>query len=68
VSIASSTLECDQYAQNEVLSQQRITLYGVNRAPVQPGDTVTFNQINAGQVAQGVTNVNCGIVAVTPAQ
>jgi cell division protein FtsN len=64
----SATLECDQYAQNgEVLSQQRITLNGTNP----PGGTWTTNNnspFNMGQAMQGLSNVNCGIVAVTPAQ
>jgi len=65
VAIQSGTLECDQYdANSEVLAQNRTTLNG----PVQPGATVTFNPFNMGAMQQSLKNVNCGIVAVTPAQ
>jgi hypothetical protein len=65
VTIQSSVLECDQYdANNEVLAQNRTNLNG----PLQPGGTGTYNPFNMGTVQQGLNSVNCGIVAVTPAQ
>ena len=65
VNLASAVLECDQYAQNgEVLSQQRANLTGANQAG---GTWAANSSFNMGQAAQGLSNVNCGIVAVTPA-
>ncbi len=64
VAIQSAILECDQYAANgSVLAPMRTTLNG----PVQSGGTDTFNTFNIGSLVQGVSTVNCGIVAVTPA-
>jgi len=64
VAIQSATLECIQYgANNQPLSQLTSNLNG----PVQPGQTVTIQPFVMGTEAQGVTNMKCGIVAVTPA-
>jgi hypothetical protein len=64
VAIQSAILECDQYAASgSVLAPMRTTLNG----PVQSGGTDTFNTFNMGSLVQGVSSVNCGIVAVTPA-
>jgi len=63
--IRTATLECDQYnSSNEVLSQNRTTLNG----PLQPGGTGSYNPFMMGTVQQGLNQVNCGIVAVFPAQ
>ena len=64
VAIQSATLECIQYgANNQPLSQLTATLNG----PVQPGQTINIQPFNLGAEAQGVANMKCGIVAVTPA-
>ncbi len=65
VNLSAAVLECDQYAQNgEVLSQQRANLTGENHAG---GSWVPNNSFTMGQIVQGLNNVNCGIVGVTPA-
>jgi hypothetical protein len=62
--IQTATLECAQYTANdEVLAQNVTTLNG----PVQPGGTGTYNPFLMGTVVQGTSFVNCGIIAVTPA-
>ena len=64
MTIQSATLECVQLnASNQVLKQMQITLNG----PLGPGQTMTFPQFQLGQLAQGVTQVSCRIVAVVPA-
>jgi zinc-ribbon domain len=64
VAIQSATLECAQYAANDaVLAQNVTTLNG----PVQPGGTGTYNPFLMGAVLQATSFVNCGIIAVTPA-
>ena len=64
VAIQSATLMCIQYgANNQPLSQLTTTLNG----PVQPGQTINIPPFNLGAEAQGVANMKCGIVAVTPA-
>jgi hypothetical protein len=64
VAIQSATLECIQYGQNnQPLSQLTTTLNG----PVQPGQTINIQPFTLGAEAQGVANMKCGIVAVTPA-
>jgi hypothetical protein len=65
VAMQSAVLECDQYASTgAVLAQMRTTLNG----PVQAGGSGTYNPFNMGTIAQNLNWVNCGIVAVTPAQ
>lgn len=64
VVMQSATLECVQYAQSgQTITQNRTTLNG----PAQPGQTITFPTFQAGQMAQGLAKVQCGIVGVTPA-
>jgi hypothetical protein len=64
VTIQSATLECVQLnANNQALTQMQTTLNG----PVGPGQTMTFPQFQMGQLAQGVSQVKCAIVAVVPA-
>jgi hypothetical protein len=64
VAIESATLECAQYAANDaVLAQNVTTLNG----PVQPGGSGTYNPFLMGAVVQATHFVNCGIIAVTPA-
>ncbi|MGA2909364.1 MAG: zinc ribbon domain-containing protein [Terracidiphilus sp.] len=68
VAMASAVLECDQYDANQtVLAQNQATLTP-NNPPLAAGSYVTLNPFNMGQVVQNVNSVNCGIVAVTPAQ
>jgi hypothetical protein len=68
VAMASAVLECDQYDANQtVLAQNQATLTP-NTPPLAAGSSVTLNAFNMGQVVQNVNSVNCGIVAVTPAQ
>jgi hypothetical protein len=67
VSIQSATLECIQYGANgSALTQNQITLTGPS-GPVAPQSTINFDPFSAGDVAQGATRANCGIVAVTSA-
>lgn len=62
--ILSAILECDQYAANDaVLAQNRTTLNG----PVRPGGTGTYNPFFMGAELQYTKYVNCGVVAVNPA-
>jgi len=64
VTIQSATLECDQYnAQNQSIGSMQTTLNG----PLQAGQTENFGQFQMGQLANGVANVKCQIVAVNPA-
>ncbi len=62
--IQSATLECIQYGQTgQPLTQMQSNLNG----PAQPGQTISFPSFQVGAMVQGVTKVNCGIVAVAPA-
>jgi hypothetical protein len=64
LAMQSATLECVQYAQSgQTITQTRTTLNG----PAQPGQIITFPTFQAGQMAQGLAKVQCGIVGVTPA-
>jgi hypothetical protein len=64
VAIQTATLECIQYnAAGQSITQTQTTL----RGPAQPGQTLSFSPFQIGAEAQGVAKVNCGIVAVTPA-
>jgi hypothetical protein len=64
VAMQSATMMCIQYgANNQPLSQLTTTL----RGPVQAGQTIEIQPFTLGAEAQGVTNMKCGIVAVTPA-
>lgn len=64
VTIQSATFECIQYGQTgQAITQMQTTLNG----PAQPGQTISFPTFQMGAMAQGVTKVNCGIVAVNPA-
>jgi hypothetical protein len=64
VAIQTATLECIQYtAAGQPITQMQTTL----RGPAQPGQTLSFSPFQIGAEAQGVAKVNCGIVAVTPA-
>ncbi len=67
VAIQAATLECIQYgAGGQELTQNQITIGGPNNEPVQPQHTITFDPFAVGQVLQGATRANCGIVAVVP--
>ncbi len=64
VTIQTAIMETQQVsAAGQIIAQNQSTLNG----PVQPGQTVTLSSISMGATAQGVTQVNCGIVGVTPA-
>lgn len=68
VGITSAVLECDQYDANQTVLAQNQTNLTLSNPPLTPGGNATFNNFNAGQIVQNVNSVNCGIVAVTPAQ
>jgi len=64
VTIQSATLDCVEFnANNQAIAQMQTTLNG----PAAPGQILTFSQIRMGQLAQGVSQVKCRIVAVVPA-
>lgn len=64
VAIQSATLECVQYAVNGApITQAQKILNG----PVPAGGTDTFQPFTVGAVTQYTNRVNCGIVAVVPA-
>jgi hypothetical protein len=65
LAMQSATLECVQYAQSgQPITQTRNTLNG----PAQPGQTITFPTFTMGEMQQGLTKVQCGIVGVVPAE
>ena len=65
VAIQSVTLECKQFAQNgQTISSLDTKLNG----PAQPGQTVIFSPFQVGQMAQGVSKLQCNVVDVNPAQ
>jgi len=66
--MTSATLECDQYDANQTVLAQNQTNLTMNNPPLTPGGYATFGNFNAGQIVQNVNSVNCGIVAVVPAQ
>jgi hypothetical protein len=67
VAIQSASLECVQIGANGAqLSQEQITLTGPS-GPVAPQSTINFDPFSAGDVVQGATRANCGIVSVIPA-
>ncbi len=68
VAIQSAVLECDQYDTNQAVLAQNQTNLTLSNPPLVPGNNATFQPFNAGQIVQNVNSVNCGIVAVTPAQ
>ncbi|MGO8757163.1 MAG: hypothetical protein ACLQG3_03470 [Terracidiphilus sp.] len=69
VAIASATAECDQADQNgAVLAKKSIDLSVQSGQPVQPEDTAQFDDLDIGQAAQGLSQVNCGVVGATPVQ
>lgn len=68
VAITTAVLECDQYDANQAVLAQNQTNLTLSNPPLTPGGNATFQSFNAGQVVQNVNSVNCGIVAVTPAQ
>ncbi len=68
VAITTAVLECDQYDANQTVLAQNQTNLTLSNPPLTPGNNATFNNFNAGQIVQNVNSVNCGIVAVTPAQ
>jgi len=68
VAIESSVLECDQYDANNTVLAQNQTNLTLSNPPLAAGGNATFNPFNVGQIVQNVNSVNCGIVAVTPAQ
>jgi len=68
VNMTSATLECDQYDANQTVLAQNQTNLTMNNPPLTPGGYATFGNFNAGQIVQNVNSVNCGIVAVVPAQ
>jgi hypothetical protein len=65
VNLQSATLECIQYGQTGNPIFQNTT--GLN-GPTAPGATSSFAAFPMGAIQQGMTKVNCGIVAVVPAQ
>ena len=66
--IQTAVLECDQYDANQtVLAQNQINLT-LSNPPLAAGNNATFQAFNAGQIVQGTTSANCGIVSVTPGQ
>jgi hypothetical protein len=67
VSIQTAVLECDQYDANQAVLAQNQTNLTLSNPPLVPGNNATFSNFNAGQIVQGVNTVNCGIIAVTPA-
>jgi hypothetical protein len=67
VSIQTAVLECDQYGANQAVLAQNQTNLTLSNPPLVAGNNATFSSFNAGQIVQGVNTVNCGIVAVTPA-
>jgi hypothetical protein len=69
VAIKLADLECDQYDQHSsLLAQKHIPLTEDKDGELKPGYYETFNDLDIGPVAQGMTSVNCAIVDVTPAQ
>ncbi len=68
VAIQSADMECDQYDQNgSDLAQKHVQLTDQTGAAVKPGETEQFGNLDIGPAVAGLTKVNCGIVAVTPA-
>ncbi len=67
VSITTAVLECDQYNAAQAVIAQNQTNLTLSNPPLVAGNNATFGSFNAGQIAQGVNSVNCGIVSVTPA-
>jgi len=65
VNIQSATLECVQYASTGIVIFQITT---VLNGPTAPGATSSFPPFAMGAIQQGMAKVQCGIVAVTPAQ
>jgi hypothetical protein len=66
--IQTAVLECAQYDANQtVLAQNQINLT-LSNPPLAPGNNATFDAFNAGQIVQGTTSANCGIISVTPGQ
>ncbi len=65
VPMQSATLECVQYASTGATIFQITT---VLNGPTAPGATSTFGPFPMGAIQQGMARVQCGIVAVTPAQ
>jgi hypothetical protein len=68
VAIQSAVLECDQYDTSQAVLAQNQTNLTLSNPPLSAGGYATFGPFNAGQIVQNVNSVNCGIVAVTPAQ
>ena len=65
VIIQSVTLECTQFAQSgQAISHFDSRLNG----PVQPGQTILFNPFQMGQMAQGVSKLQCSVVDANTAQ
>jgi len=65
VAIQSATLMCVQYsAAGTVIFQTTMVLNG----PTAPGATSSFGPFAMGAIQQAMSKVQCGIVAVTPAQ
>jgi hypothetical protein len=65
VPMQSATLECVQYAATGATIFQITT---VLNGPAAPGATLSFGPFAMGAIQQGMARVQCGIVAVTPAQ
>ena len=65
VIIQSATLECAQIAQGgQTISSFDTKLNG----PAQPGQTVIFSPFQVGQMAQGVSKLQCNVIDVNTAQ
>ena len=65
VNIQSASLMCVQYASTGTVIFQTTT---VLNGPTAPGATSSFPPFAMGAIQQGMAKVQCGIVAVTPAQ
>ncbi len=65
VNLQSASLMCVQYASTGIVIYQMTT---VLNGPTAPGATSSFPPFAMGAIQQGMAKVQCGIVAVTPAQ
>lgn len=65
VVIRSVTLECKQFGQTgQTISHFDTMLNG----PAQPGQTILYGPFQMGQMAQGVSKLQCNVIDVNPAK